>query len=176
MNTTYTVRLIPFEFNSTDSELLEFADREIRVWQKSSAGYVEACSISSPYELKDVKDLRYVQSGNVIFLAHRDYIPQMLRRNSLTSWSIEDLPFKNGPWISGEEWASGVKLKMSGTGKTRTIQSIGGDVFSNDMDGTLLKVEYAVDAKTGELTSLSRPTWAYTEPFEVNGTLASGWV
>ena len=175
MNTSYTVKLIPFEYNSTDSELLEFGDKEIRVWQKTSAGYVEACSVTSPYALSDVKDLRYVQSGNVMFLAHRKYKPQMLRRDSLTSWSIEELPFKNGPWVSGEEWASGVKLSLDGSGNRRIITSIDGETFSPELVGSLLKIEYSVAAKMIELspylienTFLSETS---TNPFEVKGTL-----
>lgn len=65
-------RLIAFEYNSTDSAMLEFGDYVCRV--RSSEGYVEA-TIATPYSLDDVGELRYVQSGNVIFLAHRKYKP-----------------------------------------------------------------------------------------------------
>lgn len=180
MNTTYTVKLIPFEYNSTDSELLEFCNKEIRVWQKTSAGYVEACSIRSPYnDVKDVQGLRYVQSGNVMFLTHRNYKPQMLRRNSLTDWSIEELPYHSGPWISGEEWASGAKLSLDGSPRRRVIFS-DKEIFKSGLAGSLLKVEYAVSAKSLELTSKMTPARAVSEAFEVKGTVnvttSGNWV
>ena len=171
LNASYTVKLIPFEYNSTDSELLEFGDNKIRIWQKTSGGYVKACSIDSPYALKDVKDIRYVQSGNVIFLTHRDYKPQMLRRDSLTSWSIEDLPYKNGPWISGEDWASGARLTISGIRSLKTATSEGADIFSTGLEGTLLKTERAIEARSLEIKSQGYPAKTISRKFEVKGTL-----
>ena len=166
------VKLIPFEYNSTDSELLEFGDYKIRVWQKLSGGYSEACTITSPYALADVKALRYVQSGNVIFLAHRNYKPQMLTRQSLTSWTIKDLPFSGGPWIDGAEWAADVTLAFSTAGATREIYSNGDTViFTSGVVGSLLKVEYAVKTQTYNLTSTSYEGGTVTNPFEVKGTM-----
>ena len=171
MNTAHTVKLIPFEYNRTDSELVEFGGGEIRVWQKNSEGYAVACSLTSPYAIEDVKDLRYVQSGNVIFLTHRNYKPQMLKRDSLTSWSIQDLPYKNGAWVSGSEWADGAKLTLSGIGKIRTVKSAEADVFSEGLEGTLLKIEYAVNPEVIELTSEASPSKATSQMLEVKGTL-----
>ena len=142
------------------------------MWQKTSAGVNAVAAINGvPYTASEVKDLRYVQSGNVMFLTHKNHKPMMLRRNSLTSWTLEELPFRGGPWISGEEWASGVKLKMEGSLQTRKITSTGGNVFSSGLIGTLLKVEYAVKAQTFELTSLAAPDKAVCNPFEVKGTM-----
>lgn len=178
-NVLFTSRLIPFEYNSTDSELLEFGHKEIRVWQRTSEGYAEACTIASPYEYNDVKGLRYVQSGNVMFLVHRRHKPQMLRRNSLTSWSIEELPYHSGPWISGEEWASGAKLSLDGSPRRRVIFS-DKEIFKSGLAGSLMKVEYAVSAKSLELTSKQTPAQAVSDAFEVKGTLnvttSGNWV
>ena len=172
MNTTYTVKLIPFEYNTTDSELIELGNKSIRIWQRSSVSdtYIEACTISSPYSISEVKDLRYVQSGNVMFLTHRNYKPMMLKRNSLTSWTLEELPFRGGPWIDGEEWASGVKFRLTGTGNTKVITGTK-EVFTSGLGGTLMKVEYAVAPKTITLTSQKKPDTAISEPFVVKGTL-----
>ena len=70
----------------------------------------------------------------------------------MTSWSIEELPFKNGPWVSGEEWASGVKLSLDGSGNRRIITSIDGETFAPELVGSLLKIEYSVAAKMIELS------------------------
>ncbi len=175
------VKLIAFEYSTTDSVMLEFGEKVMRVWRKvDDARYTTIVTISTPYSLSDVKSLRHVQSGNVMFLTHKNYKPMMLRRNSLTSWILSELPFRGGPWISGEEWASGAKLRFSMIAASKVINSIGGEVFSSDVMGSLLKVEYAVAAKTQEMTSLKSPECTQSEPVVVKGTMnvttAGEWI
>ena len=161
-------RLIPFEYNSTDSVLLEFGEKIIRVWEPGATFRV-LTTLTSPYALPDVKTLRYVQSGNVIFIAHKNYKPQMLTRHTLTSWSIKDLPYKNGPWIDGAEWNADVYLSVYGTGDVKTVYSNWANIFSAGLVGTFLKIEYAVEPKTETLTSGT--TEKESGIFEVKGTL-----
>ena len=150
-----TVKLIPFEYSTTDSAMLVFAGGRMHVVQVRGNGdhVMLAVNISTPYTADEVKDLRYIQSGNVMFLAHKNHKPMMLRRNSLRSWTLEELPFRGGPWINGEEWASGVKLRFSNIAASKTINSIGGNAFGADVTGSLIKVEYPVAARSMELTS-----------------------
>lgn len=165
------VRLIPFVYNATDSVMLEFGNNRIRVWGQTESGYDIVSTISSPYSYTDVKDLRYVQSGNVIFLAHRKYKPMILTRESMRSWGLKELSYYGGPFIEGNEWSSGTKLKLSGTGRTRTITSTGGNIFNSGLVGTLIKVEYAVEPKSGSITSKVYPSEGMSNAFEVKGTL-----
>ena len=168
-----TVKLIPFEYSTTDSAMLVFAGGRMHVVQVRGNGdhVMLAVNISTPYTADEVKDLRYIQSGNVMFLAHKNHKPMMLRRNSLRSWTLEELPFRGGPWINGEEWASGVKLRFSNIAASKTINSIGGNAFGADVTGSLIKVEYPVAARSMELTSKKSPNRAETEPFVVKGTM-----
>ena len=164
-----TVKLIPFEYNTTDSVMLEFGDRTIRVWQKTSSGVNAVAAVNgSPYTASEVKDLRYVQSGNVMFLTHKNHKPMMLRRNSLTSWTLEELPYKGGPWIEGSAWNTDAVLSID-----TSISSIysTANIFSTGLEGTLLKIEYAVNGKTSILLSGPEGSENETEPFEVKGTL-----
>ena len=167
------VKLIPFEYNTTDGVMLEFGDKTMRVWRKvSSSRFTTIASISTPYALADVKKIRHVQSGNVMFLTHRNYKPMMLRRNSLTSWTLQELPYRGGPWISGEEWASGVKLRFDNVAATKSIISVGGNAFSaGNLTSTLIKVEYAVRGYTQEITSSQSPRYTASQEFVVKGTM-----
>lgn len=158
-------KLIPFEYNSNDTCLLQFTDRSMTVWAGVSGQFRNVAVISTPYAIADVQELHYVQSGNVMFLAHRDYKPQKLTRESLTLWTIEDFPFHGGPFIDGTEWASGENLRLSGSGDTRTLQAET-SFFSGGLVGTLMKLEYAVQASTAELTAPGE-----TSAIEVKGTL-----
>lgn len=159
--------LIPFVFNSTDSALLEFGNKTARVW----SGETLKATFTTPYALADVKDLRYVQSGNVMFFAHRSYKPQMLTRNSMTSWTMSELNYSGGPWIDGAEWNSAARLYLYGSGTTRTIKSLGAGIFSSGLIGTLLKIEYAVEANTQTIYTEAMPASGRSSSFEMKGTL-----
>ena len=175
------VKFIPFEYSTTDSVMLELSSSSFKVWQKTSEGLECLATVNGlPYSSGETKDVRYVQSGNVMFLTHKNYKPMMIRRNSLTSWSVEELPYHGGPFVEGDEWARGVKLKISGQGSSKTITSVGGEVFRAGMEGTLLKVEYPVEAMTEEIESELSPSEKTSSVFEVKGTLnimtAGEWV
>ncbi len=166
LRTVSGVKLIPFEYNTTDSVILEFRNKIVHVWQKGSGGYTSIAAINTPYTLSEVKDLRYVQSGNVMFLTHKNHKPQVLRRNNLTSWSINPLNYSGGPWINSNEWADrDVKLHLSGN----TLISEGGKIFYSGMEGTLIRLEYPVEPRFQ--TIQSTPEGAESAIFEVKGTM-----
>ena len=161
-------KLIPFEYNSTDAVVLELGDRVLRVWGNVSSTPTLLTSIVTPYSISDVQTVRYVQSGNVIFFAHRKYKPQMLTRNSLTSWSLVEFPYHGGPFINSTEWGSSADLSLVGYGDTKVIS---GNIFSdNRLVGTLLKLEYAIPPKSE--TFNFTPSYEETyHIYEVKGTL-----
>lgn len=151
------VRYIPFEYSSTDSILIELGNYTAVMYGNVSGTLTAYASISTPYSSADLDGIRYVQSGNVIFLAHRNYKPKMLRRVSLSSWTLEDMPYKGGPFIDGSEWNSNADIRLSGTGDNRTVLSTGAGIFSSGLVGTLLKLEYAVPPLTETFSSLPFP-------------------
>lgn len=48
----------------------------------------------------DLWKVRFVQSGNVVFLAHEDYPPYTITRRGAGSWSIEKYYFDRGPVLT----------------------------------------------------------------------------
>ena len=150
--TSGEVRHIPFEYNSTDNILIEHA------------------RVTTPYAENDLSGLRYVQSGNVMFLVHRKYKPMMLTRKGLFSWVIEEIPYHGGPFIDGAEWNGNAVLDLDGTGDNRTVRSSTG-MFSQELVGTLLKLEYAVEAQTETFKSEPEPLTGSSMTYEVKGTL-----
>lgn len=166
-------RLISFEFNSTDTAIIGFSDRQIRIWGNVSGGLTELATISSPYVYDEIKTLRYVQSGNVIFFAHYKYKPQKLTRVSLYSWKLEELNYHGGPFIDSTTYGVEAPLSLSGSGDNRTVYC-SALFFTSSLVGTLLKLEYAVKAKHESFTS--SPTVigvnvAYSNWYEVKGTM-----
>ena len=165
------VRYIPFEYSSTDNILIELREKTAIFYSNVSENLTMNASISTPYEGCDIADIRYVQSGNVMFLTHRKYKPMMLRRESLSSWVIEELPYRGGPFIDGAEWNSNAVIRLEGSGDYRTVQSTGAGIFTSGLEGTLLKLEYAVSPSTETFTSEPAPLTGSSSTIEVKGTL-----
>lgn len=171
-------KLIPFVFNASDSVILEFGNYTARVWVKSDNFTRAIASFRTPYAISDVGALRYVQSGNVIFFAHRNYPPQMLTRTSLASWTFSDLEFHDGPFIDGTEWARDVELIFTqganflDGGLAFTVQTKNNvSLFDSSLAGTLIKLEYAQDGQSSSFNVTGSTENKYSKVFEVKGTL-----
>ena len=83
-------RLVPFVFSASQGRVLEFGDRVMRVWMPDGS-YVlgsdgEPYQVATPYPLSALKDLRFAQSADVMYFAHRDYAPRKLSRYADNDW------------------------------------------------------------------------------------------
>jgi hypothetical protein len=100
------VRLIPFEFNVTQSYVLEFGDTYIRFYkdngQIQSGG--SAYEISSPYLEAELTELHFAQSADVMYICHSNHAPRKLSRTGHTSWTLTTPTFT---WASSTPWTSG---------------------------------------------------------------------
>lgn len=98
--------LYRFEFNVSQSFILEFGDQYIRFY--TNHGQVQSGSsayeIVSPYTEADLADtdgtftLDMVQTGDVIYIAHPSYPLKKLSRLGNTNWTIANADFVNGPF------------------------------------------------------------------------------
>ncbi len=100
------VRLIPFEFNVTQSYVLEFGDTYIRFYkdngQIQSGG--SAYEISSPYLEAELTELHFAQSADIMYVCHSNHAPRKLSRTGHTSWTLTTPTFT---WASSTPWTSG---------------------------------------------------------------------
>lgn len=92
--------IIPFQFSTTQTYLLEFGDFTLRIWKNrellESGGI--PIEIATVYPESAVKQLYYAQSADVMYIAHPLFPPQKVSRISDTNWTIEDAPFEDGPY------------------------------------------------------------------------------
>ena len=98
-NSAHNVRLIPFEFNVTQTYILEFGDQYFRVHKDggtvvSSGSPVE---VATPYAHTDLAKLKFTQSADVMYLVHPDYAPRKITRTSHTAWTITEVDLLRGP-------------------------------------------------------------------------------
>jgi len=88
-------RLIPFQFSTLQSYVLEFGSGYIAVY-KQGAQVLSGGSpytISSPYALADLPLLKFTQSADTLTLTHPSYAPQQLKRTSDTSWTLTTVTY-----------------------------------------------------------------------------------
>ena len=94
-------RLIPFEFSTTQTYILEFGDQYIRFYKDNgqilSGG--SAYEISSPYLEAELFDIKYAQSADVMYICHPNHAVRKLSRTGHTSWTLTTVDFQNGPFM-----------------------------------------------------------------------------
>jgi hypothetical protein len=89
-------RLIPFEFNTEQTYVLEFGHERMRVFTGSGlvlAGDGEPFELATPYAEADLAALDYAQSADQLFLVHRGYAPRVLTRSGHDAWSLAPIAF-----------------------------------------------------------------------------------
>lgn len=170
------VRLIPFRYNSEDAVMIELGNRQARFW----AGGRVVHTMASPYGAEHLRELRYVQSGNVMIFAHRSVPLQMLTRRALSDWAFEPFPFEGGPWIPGGEDTPGeeppkITAFHRGGSKYELVSDKPG-VFTRDKVGSLIRLDLEIPGSskvvisTQETDNPNDDDWAYSIPVECKST------
>lgn len=129
-DSTKETRLIPFEFSTTQTYILEFGNQYIRFFKDNgqilSSG--SPYEISSPYLEAELFDIKFAQSADVMYLTHPNHPTKKLSRTGHTSWSLTNVDFTDGPYM--DENISSTTITASahtvGTGRTLTASSTTG--------------------------------------------------
>ena len=84
------IRLIPFTYNNMDALCLEFTEKCIRFYKngttvKSDSG--EPYEVKTPYLNEEIKNVKYIQNLNKLFLVHPNHPPAVLERTTDNSWA-----------------------------------------------------------------------------------------
>lgn len=98
------VRLVKFEFGRTQAYMLEFGQEYIRVWANRApvmSGGVQV-EMPSPYTVAELRELRFEQSADVLYIAHPNHPPAKLQRTSATAFQLDDINFNPQPTFEQE--------------------------------------------------------------------------
>jgi hypothetical protein len=89
-DSTDRVRLIPFQFSVSQTYVLEFGDLYMRVFTDGAQVLLAGVpyEIATPYTTADLPTLKYVQSADVMTIAHPSYATRNLSRTAHTSWTL----------------------------------------------------------------------------------------
>ncbi len=118
-NSNEKVRLIPFSFNTEQTYIIELGNKYAR-FIKEGALILDPetqlpVEIETPYEEKDLFNIKYAQNADVLTLCHNDYVPMELSRLSHYEWQLKPIDFQ--PQIDAP---TGLKAFWNGGGEYTT--------------------------------------------------------
>lgn len=149
------VLLVPFEFSSTETYVIEFGNGYCRFFT-ANGQVIETIEeggetiqvpyeIVSPFTTADLDKIRYCQSGDVMYIAWGGK-PKTLTRYGHTNWQFADYDFKNGPFeLENTDENKRVSVRYVTEDNVYKISS-DFDVFSSDSVGQLFYVNKIFDA------------------------------
>lgn len=94
-------RIIPFQYSSSQAYIIELGAYYMRFFKDRGA----ILSGGSPYEIgvtypqNNILKVRLCQAKDLMYLFHRSFPIQKLIRLADASWTIEDAPIDNGPYL-----------------------------------------------------------------------------
>lgn len=172
---TSRVRLVRFEFSIQQAYIEEFGDLYIRFY--ANRGRVEVAGVpvevASPYTVDELRELRFEQSADVQYIAHRAHPPMKLQRTSATTFQLDVINFNPPPTFERAILpAADLTLTSAaiGTGITASASAsvwLAGDVGRQIRSG----VGRAVITAVGGATSV---TVTILDAFDSTGPIAAG--
>lgn len=159
--------LIPFTYSQTQTYALLFMDCRVRFF--SNGGAVmdgnTVYEIESPYPLSALGELKFAQSADVLYLAHKGFPPMKLCRYGHTDWRFVEVDF--APSIQPP---TNLTAKATGFTSTTYLDTVTEyKVASVNADGTESLPCDAVSAKT-------KSTWQQNARVTLRWTPAAGAV
>lgn len=141
--TTSAVRLLPFQFSTTQAYVIEAGDVYFRFYKDS--GVLETSSgvaveITSSYAAANLFELQYAQDADTMYVTHTGHPVKKLTRSSHYLWSLAEVDFVGGPWMPANS-DSGSYLKASSYSiGAVTVTASGNATFLAGHSGSLLRI------------------------------------
>lgn len=129
-------RLIPFEFSTTQTYILEFGNQYMRVFKDKSQVLSggSAFEISTPYLTAELFDIKFAQSADVMYITHPSHETKKLSRTGHTSWTLTTVDFTNGPYLDTNTSTTTITASAQTVGTGRTFTASASTFVSSDVD------------------------------------------
>ena len=157
-------RLIPFEFSTTQTYILEFGNQYIRFYKDNgqilSGG--SAYEISSPYLEAELFDIKYAQSADVMYICHPNHAVRKLSRTGHTAWTLTEVDFQNGPFMDHNISTTTLTAGHTSVGSSGNLTLSSTTGVNNDQGWLSTDVGRLVHFKEGhyKITSITSTTVA----------------
>ena len=183
-NSAQPSRLLPFVFNADQAYVLDVNGGGTIRFVANRAYLVSGASpyaISHGWAAADLPRLNVAQANDVMYVAHPDYEPEKITRSGDIDWAIEDVLFKDGPYLSEEtggvtfvaaERGSATPFMSSNTTPSGTASSDTGsaDAF-RVFDGT--DAEYVDAAKANGWVQYALPSAMVVDNYWVKASVSN---
>lgn len=144
--TNQEVRLVQFEFSITQAYVIEFGNLYVRFYtlggQLLSGGL--PYEIATPYTTADLQELSFTQSADVLYIAHKNYLPRKLSRLGPTNWTLTTVTYSDGPYLNINNTATTLTASATTGTITLTASSVtginGGAGFSTNDIGRYVRI------------------------------------
>ena len=143
------VYLVSFRYSITQQYVLEFSANTIKIIKNDS--YVldpqddsQPLTIPTPYEdIETIGELKFVQSADTLYILHKDYPVQELRRYADDDWRLVQTQFVNGPFehVNTDD---GLKVEICSGAQDYLISNQ--YYFTENMKDSLFKINYKFDS------------------------------
>lgn len=153
-----------YSTSSTDTFHIQFSTQLERTIVVDSIE-VEAAgemSLSAPWNEEDLREIRFDQSNDVIFLAQGNWQPRKIERRGDGSWSLTSYETEDGPFTLGR--TANVKLRVAATHGNTTLTSDAA-FFKTDHVGALIRLDHERMDASWVLAGEE----AHTDAFRVRG-------
>ena len=77
--------------------------------------------VNHDYADADLKDLRFAQTADVMYIVHPSYSPRKLSRTGHTAWTLATVTFVDGPFLPQNTTATTLTPSVSAVGATGTL-------------------------------------------------------
>ena len=122
-DSTKKTRLIPFEFSTTQTYMLEFGNQYIRFYKDN--GVIldggSAYEIASPYLEAELFQIKFAQSADVMYICHPNHEIRKLSRTGHTAWTLADGIITNGPFMDHNIETTTLTPSHKTVGATTTV-------------------------------------------------------
>jgi hypothetical protein len=89
--------MIPFQFNTDEEDQYQLVFTDLKLQIVQDDGFVVSgpsrVELTTVYTEAELYDIRYAQTGDVVYLVHASHPVQKLTRSSHTSWAITTVTF-----------------------------------------------------------------------------------
>lgn len=141
--TTNIVRVIPFQFSTEQAYIVEMGHQYFRFYKDSgilnqiTGNPVE---VSTAYTSSNLFKLQYAQDADTMYMTSNDYPVKKLTRSSHYLWSLANVEFTGGPWMSDNSDESAFIKATSFSLGAVTVYASGNATFVAGHSGSLLKI------------------------------------
>lgn len=167
--------LLPFQFNTAQSYILEFGDLYFRVFKNGAVvltgGVPYECA--TPYLAADVDDLVFVQEADVMYITHPNYPVKKLERLADDNWQLVTVTFAPATVApAGLQAFASYKFRAGNTGNYTfkvTSVSAGGAESAASLVSNAVAFQWQND--DGRFISLTWPAVAGAASYRVYRTV-----